>query len=414
MFRSLHQRDFRLLWLTIGLGNFGNWMETLVIAWVVLERTDSALLLGLVAAARFSGSLLGPLGGLVADRFDRRRVLVLLQAVHLAQAGVLLGLLLMDRASPGAIIGLVWARGIIQGLDYPARQSLIRDLVGRESVTNAIALNRVALDATTILGPLLGGAFTELFSPATGYALAFSLYVASFVPLVMIRSRPTSVREGARWRNLVAGLGYARVNQAVGLLLVLALLANLLGYPFMYSLLPVYARRVLGVGPVGLGVLMASAGLGSVLGSLVMALSSKEGRNGRLLMAGFLSWASLITLFALSRWFGLSVALLLLAWAGQALGINMVNSLLLTVSKPEMLGRVMGVRAMTIGLQPVGNLMLGAGADALGAAPALIISSLGLLLSVLTLGLVRPQLWKGVRGEAAPGPAAPVAGQPRP
>ncbi|MBI2865980.1 MAG: MFS transporter, partial [Chloroflexi bacterium] len=243
LFPSLRQRDFRLLCTTIALGGVGRWMETVVISWVVLERTNSAFLVGLVAAARFSGSLLGPVGGLLVDRFDRRRLLILSQGAHLVQTAGLLSLLLLDQLSAGAAAGIVlFASLFTMAVDFPARYALLADVVDRDSLSNAVALTRMAQDFTAILGPLLGGTLTVVLSPAGVLALTLPLQALALASIVLVHSHPITVKRGAAWRNLIAGLSYLRNSQLAGPIVVLALLANTLGFPFLHSLLPVYTR----------------------------------------------------------------------------------------------------------------------------------------------------------------------------
>lgn len=393
-FSSLRQRDFRLLCVEIGLTNASRWMEFLVVGWVVLKVTDSPFWVAAIAAVRSWGWLLGPVGGVLADRFDRRRLLALVQGTNLAQAAVLLTMLLLDRPNLGLIFILALVNSLVYALEYPARHALMADMVGRESVANAVALSRMAMDVTSIAGPFLAGILTAVLSPAGGYALVLAFYIACLTAVLLIRPHPSSAPAEATWRDLRAGLGHIRGNQPAVLILLLALLANLLGFPIMFGLLPVFARDVLGVGVAQLGILMASAGLGGLLGSLLLAALGNRGRSFRLMMLGFVAWSSLLVLFAVSRWYGLSLPLLLAAWAGQSVAMSASTSLLLTVVPPDMMGRVMGARALMVVGLPLGSLVLGAGAEWLGPSPALAGMVLALLLSVLSIGLARPQLWR--------------------
>lgn len=393
-FVSLRHRDFRFLCVEIGLTNASRWMEFLVVGLVVLKLTNSPFWVGAIAAVRSLGWLLGPAGGLLADRFDRRRLLAFVQAANVAQAAALLTMLVLDRANLGVIFFLALVNSLGYALEYPARHALMADMVGRNSVANAVAVSRMAMDITSVVGPFLAGALTQLFSPAGGYALVMGFYVVSLVAVLLVRSRPPLARGGSAWRELRAGLGYIRVNQAAGLVLGLALLANLLGFPLMFGMLPVFGRDVLNAGPAQLGILMATAGFGGLLGSLLLAGMGNRGRSFRLMMVGFLAWGSLLLLFAVSRWYGLSLALLLTAWTGQSVAMSTGTSLLLTISEPAMVGRVMGARALAVAGLPVGSLALGVAADRMGASPALAMFSGVLLVSVLVAGLVRPQLWR--------------------
>ncbi|MBI2918206.1 MAG: MFS transporter [Chloroflexi bacterium] len=389
-FSLLRHREFRLLWVATTLISSSSWMEALLLGWLVLERTNSPLLVGAVAAMRSAWWLMGPLGGLLADRLDRRRLLVLTHGINVAQATAMLSLLLMDRLAVWHIFVLASASGLTHASDYPTRHALVAELVGHSALANAIALIRVAMDITVIMGPFLAGSLAALFSPAGGYALVLLFYVATIVVLLMVRPTHQAAPAESAWRNVMEGIGHLRRNQSARLILFLCLVANVLGFPVLYALLPVFARNVLGVGPAGLGLLMSSAGLGSLAGSLGLALI---GRRPSLMMAGFLLWPAFLLPFAASGWYALSLALLMLAWAGQSLAMNMSTTLLILTASPEMRGRIMGVRALVIAGSPLGSLALGALAGRMGAPLTLTIGATAFVAIVAALGLARPRLW---------------------
>jgi len=394
MFASLHERDFRLLVVTTVLLDATRWMDVLVVGWLVLELTDSPALVGAAGAFRSFGWLLGPVGGLLADRFNRRHFLLLAAALNLAQAALLLSLYLLGQLQVWQIFSLALVNSILFGLDFPARQAFIADLVGPRTLSNAIALNRVANNIPYVLGPLLAGSFLSLFAFPGAYGLIVAMHAANVLLFLLISHRPRLPRPQREsvWGDVVTGVRHILKNQAAWLLLSLAVVANLLGRPYLYTMLPVFARDILGLGPGGLGVLMAATGVGSVLGSLWVAAQAARVRQGLVMMACYLLWAVTLGLFAVSGWYGLSLLLLIGVGAANAVAATLGTTLLLKAVPPELRGRVMGARAMVIVAMLPGMMLLGMGAEAIGAPATLALNSVAYLGVILAFVIAYPQL----------------------
>lgn len=396
MFPSLRFRDFRLLCASTIFMEATRWMDVLVIGWLVLQLTGSPMQVGVAGAFRSFGWLLGPIGGVLADRMDRRRFMLLVQLVNVAQAATLLSLYASGHLQVWEVYALALVNSVAFGVDMPARNSLVGDVVSKENLANAIAVNRLFGDMTYVLGPLAAGTFMVLFSFSQTYGLIVAMHATNLVLLLLIRTRGRreAVRRESPWRNVVSGAREIVRCQVAWLVLLLAIVANLLGRPYLYVMLPVFARDVLGLGPGGLGLLMGATGVGAVAASLGIAAWGRLRGQGRLMMLSYIAWGATLALFALSRWYGLSLALLVGVGMANATAATLGNSFLLAAVPPEVRGRVMGARAMVIGSMLPGMMMLGVGAEAIGAPLTLALSGAAFVAIVLVIGLAYRTLWR--------------------
>ncbi|MBI2918939.1 MAG: MFS transporter [Chloroflexi bacterium] len=395
-FPALWRRDFRLLCANTILLEATRWMDVLVIGWLTLQLTGSPVQVGVAGVFRSIGWLLGPVGGVLADRMDRRRYLVLLQLLNLAQAATLLGLYLSGHLEMWEVYALALANSVAFGMDMPARNSLVGDVVDREDLANAVAINRLGSDFTYVLGPLAAGSFMALFSFARTYELIVAMHAVNVVLLLMMHARSNrgTVRRESPLRNVVSGARVIVRTQVAWLVLLLAVVANLLGRPYLYVMLPVFAVSVLGLGPGGLGLLMGATGIGAVAASLSIAAWGRLRHQSRVMMLGYVAWGITLALFALSRWHSVSLALLVGVGMANAAAATLGTSLLLAAVGPEVRGRVMGARAMVIGAMLPGMMLLGAGAQTIGAPLTLALDGAAFVAIVVAIGLAFPRLWK--------------------
>jgi predicted MFS family arabinose efflux permease len=343
--------------------------------------------------------LLGLLTGLIADRVDRRKVLLAAQLWNAAiSAGIGLLLLSGDLALWHLAV-LVTALGFSWALDLPSRRSYIYDMIGPRRVVNAMALDHVGMDGAKVLGPILGGLLWPaigaggcLLVLAVGYLVNFCLYLG------LPPSPPRhSGGAGPVLRNLGEGLIYVLRNPVIRGVVAVTLVMNLLGFPYQ-NMVPVIAKQVLGLGPQLTGLLLAADGLGAFVASLFVASRQRVNRTGRLFAIGSLLLMTAVMLFSFSGWYLLSFALLFVAGAGIACFATMQSSLVLTNASDAMRGRAMGVLMLAIGFGPLGTLQIGTLASAVGASTAVAMSA---GTGVLVLGLV---LWKtaALRGARSP------------
>jgi len=288
-FAALRHRGFRLLWIATLLSATARWADMVVIGWLTLELTDSALMVGIVAASKMAGYVAAPFMGVVADRMDRRLLLIIAAAVNLVVSAIMLLLFVTDALVLWHIIALALLSSLTWALDNPTRQAFVPDLVDKESLTNAIALNAVAIEITVVVGPALGGLLIPAFGMGGAYGLIAVIYLIDVVVLLMLKdARRTAAHDHeSPVRSLIGGLKYVWSNQTVLLLLVIACLLNMLAAPYRYAFLPLFARYILEAGPTGYGMLTAMAGLGAlVAGIWVVSLGNFKNKGVLLVWSG--------------------------------------------------------------------------------------------------------------------------------
>jgi MFS family permease len=377
-FHALRYRNYRLIWVGFFLSNIGTWMQTVAQGWLVRELTASTALIGFVSFASSSPQIAFLLfGGVYADLFNRRKLLIATQWVHMFNAAALGALVLLrdwklwDGLSLWHVIAITFANEVSSTLATPASQALILDLVRREDLPSAVALRSVQFNLSRIIGPTIGGLLFGVIGIAGCYFLNSASFLAVIAALWMLRIPAWRAPDGLNardvWRQLVAGVRYIRRQPRVQALLGVATVISVCGSPFLIFL-PVFARDVLTQEAGGLARLWAAMSTGALLSALAMSYSlSNSRRRGRLLLAGNVFFGLALAAFALSRNFTLSCLFLALVGAGMASITTAVNTLLHTLVQDEMLGRVMSMYALAfIGLQPVGGLLIGALADLIG------------------------------------------------
>lgn len=346
----------------------GEWMDYIAINWLVLVQTNSPLVLGLVNLLRGAPNvLLAAAGGVVADRMDRRTLLVWTLVAGLLCTAALAALATADALQLWHIYALLMLRGASQAFNHPARSSIIGDLVPRQDITNAMALHSMTFNATRIVAPALAG---FLIGPL-GTAFILWVHTASFVvalwTVVAIRDSHRSVapRESP-WGTFTDGLRYIWGQPTVLLLLVLGTLPFVLGQPYM-GMLPVFAKDVLRIGSEGLGLLMTASAVGAVIGSLAISGLGDFRRKGLVMVGAVIVFGLGVTAFALTPW--PLVAGLLLFFIGACFQVYGTTNaaLVLLIVPAEYRGRVLGVYQMDRGFIPLGTFVAGAIAEGMGA-----------------------------------------------
>jgi predicted MFS family arabinose efflux permease len=365
-FESLRYRDYRLLWIGAVLSNVGTWMQTTALAWYVLELTGSPFWVGAVGFAQFVPMWLSPFGGVLADRFDRRTILLVTQTWMMLSA-VALGLLASTGGgSIGPVMLITLATGLAFAADAPARHAYFPQLVPRRSMVNAIALNSAQFSAARTVGPAVAGPVVALVGPEPVFWINAVSYVAVLLALLAIRTRREPAPPGGRPPvRLGEGLAYVWRHRTLRLLIVSLGVVSLFAAP-VHILLPVFARSVYGMGPLAYGLLAAFHGLGAVIGGLVL------GRIGRVRPRA-IAWAILLCGGALAAVglipFFIAGLVLVLAVGGTYLfAISATNSTIQIESDEAFRGRVLGVFLTAFGgLFPIGSLVAGAVASQIGA-----------------------------------------------
>jgi len=359
---ALRHRDFRLFWIGQLISQIGTWMQSVAQAWLVLELTQSPFQLGLVSALQFAPVLLlSPVGGVLSDRFAKRRVLLVSQTAMQLQAFVLAALVWSGRVQYWHVAGLALIYGLGRAIDIPARQSYITDLVGRSDLANAVALNSVVMNGARIVGPAVAGLLIAAFGVALAFFLNGVSFVAVLVALVAIRTqgRPDGAgRLGIR-EGVLGALSYAAATPPVAFTLGLMVVVSLLVLNFNV-VVPLVARDVLNQDAHGFGLLMSTLGAGAVAGAFGVALFRRgEPPLGFLVASGATLCAGLVAL-ALVGHFALAAAVLALLGCCHILFTTGCNTTLQLIAPNQLRGRVMGLYTVTFaGMTPFGSLLVG-------------------------------------------------------
>ena len=403
--------NYRMLWVSNFFAYISRWMQMTMLGWFVFEITGSAFLVTLVG---FSGMgplvALGVFGGVLADRLDKRKLLLGTLFANLLAATAMAALIFSDLIFSTSnlqywhayIVMLVG--GIGWGLDMPSRRTIVLDVLGRARVNNAIALDSVGMHSSRMLGPLIGGglisislfAFGDGYGLEAGYAVTLVFFITSAVMMLNVKMPPRDVAASNQTSanilgNLVEGVRYVCSEATLLAVVLITIFMNLLLFPYQ-QLIPVVASEVLHVGPTLMGLLLALEGLGALTGSLLIASASNLTHHGRVYLGGSMAGLIMLLLFSFSQWYGVSLALMLLLGLGTAGFGAMQATIILLVARDDMRGRGLGVITLAIGVGPIGGLMLGRMADAIGAPMAMTINATMGLIAVGLVGLLMPSL----------------------
>jgi MFS family permease len=384
--RALRHRNYRLFFFGQGVSLIGTWITRIATSWLVYRLTGSAVWLGIVVfAGQIPTFLIAPIAGVLVDRWDRWRVLLVAQTLAMLQSAALAVLTLTGVIDVPWILVLWAAQGVINAFDTPARQSLVVEMVeSRDDLPNAIALNSTLVNGARLVGPSIAGMLIAAFGEGWCFAVDAASYAAVIASLLAMRLvRRARVREPAHWRaELRDGFEYARRSPPIRALLLLLASVSLFGMPYTV-LMPVFAARIHGGGADVLGILMGSVGLGAVLSALWLASRpGVQGLGGVLVTAGCVFGVGLVA-FALSRWMWLSVPVLALTGGGMMVQMAASVTLLQTIVDEDKRGRVMSFHAMAFfGMAPFGGLASGALAEAIGAPATVLAGGVATLVAV--------------------------------
>ena len=360
-FQALTYPEFRVLWCGAFVSTVGTWMQKVAQSWLVFTLTGSAFLLGFDSFLGEVPILLFSLaGGVVADRMDRRRLLLTSQYLQMAFALTLAALIYFNRVSVWHILLLSFLTGTVQAFGGPAYQSLIPTLVEKKDISNAIALNSIQFNLARIIGPVLAGlAFTAL-----GAAACFLLNGVSFLAVIFSlssfksRTVPPESR-GKLLDELRTGLSYVRSQPVLLTLSFLAFCSTLFGVPLI-TMLPVFAKDVFHLGPRGYSGLLACTGIGAVIGALVVAALGNFPNKGRVALVLQVLFGAMVIIFSLSSALWLSLIALLLAGIALVAVFALISSLVQLRAPEAMRGRVVSIYMMAFrGGTPLGSLATG-------------------------------------------------------
>jgi MFS family permease len=398
-FRALKNRNFQLFFSGQIISLVGTWMQTVAEAWLIYRLTGSAALLGVLGfVGQIPIFLLSPLAGLAADRWPRRRVVIATQASSMLLAFTLAALTLTGRIRVWEIIALATLLGTVNAFDVPARQSFLIEMVGRENLLNAIALNSSMFNGARVAGPAIAGILVALVGEGWCFLLNGVSYLAVIAGLFLMRIENTkTVHDGAApLEKLREGFRFARHTKPIRALLLLLGVVSFMALPFSV-LMPIFAVRILHGGASAYGWLMGAVGFGAMFGALVIAMRAQLRGLGNVVAYSATGLGVSLALFSASRWFLLSFALLVVCGFTMMMQFTATNTLIQAMVPDQLRGRVMSIYSMMfLGMSPLGSLLAGAMADHIGA-PVTV--AIGGLVSCLG-GLTFARTWPAMRGPA--------------
>ena len=377
-FAALRHRNYRLFFAGQLVSLIGSWMQQMALAWLVYQLTNSALLLGIIAGVgSLPMALFALLGGVVADRVNKRRILLVTQSAAMLLAFVLAGFTGAGWIRAWHVAVLAALSGTTMAFDMPARQAFVVEMVGKEDLMNAIALNSSIFNSARILGPAIAGLLVARLGVAWCFFINGLSFLAVILGLVLMRFQPREEvkHSGGVAHDALEGLRYVRTNRMV--LGLAALLAVFSVFGWSYNvLMPIFARDILRAGAPGLGYLMTSSGIGALVGALLVASLGEYQHRERVLFGGGFLLSAAAAGFASSRMLHLSMVMLALAGLGGIAVMSVANTLIQISVPDHMRGRVMGVWALVFSSSaPLGSLQAGTLAQYLGAPVAVAIGA---------------------------------------
>lgn len=396
---ALRERNFRLYWLGQAVSNTGNWIQVVALGWFILQLNGSPVALGWLGLAQFLPiAALSMVGGVLADRFPRRSLLLVTQSTAMVLACILALLAWSGKPPLWSLLLVAALASTVTSIDNPARQAFLGDLVGKEAVLNAVALNAGVYNGAAVIGPSLAGLLLLRVGAASCFALNALSFLSVIIALVLIvpgkqpRVVPAYLESNAPPANAtkrtpsILSFSALRHERTIIAVLAIAAVLSLLGRPYLL-LLPAFAKTVQHVGPQGLGLMTAASGLGSLAGALLLASLKSSKRLERLLLICGVGFGFMLLLFALTP--RLLLALLVLAGCGMGATTSMMvaNTMLQTQAPPRMRGRVMSLYTLiAAGFTQAGVLILSGLSTLISLSGAAVVAAIAVALAV-TLGV---------------------------
>ncbi len=395
-FGALAHRNFRLFFIGQGISLVGTWMQNVGEGWLILTLTNSPFYVGLTAALSSLGVLLFSLyAGVVADRVDKRRVIIFMQLAFMIEAFTVAILVWTGVIAVWQVLVLATVLGIASAFDIPMRQSFIVEMVGKDDLMNAIALNSSLFNGARVLGPAIAGFLIGALGIAWCYFLNGLSYIAVIAGLLLMRLPATirPARTTSTWGGFREVLTFLRGDRGIRSLMIQTAILSVFGFPYI-AMMPVFARDVLHRGAAGYGALTSSIGIGAVIGALGIALSATRLRaRGRLMLVGGTAFGILLILFSASRVLALSMVLLALAGCAMIVNNSITNTLLQTAAPDHLRGRIMGFYSFVfVGMAPFGAFLFGLVAEHVGVPHTLAAGGAIVALAVVITAIRVPEL----------------------
>jgi MFS family permease len=362
MFRALQHRNFQLFFSGQLISLIGTWMDTVAEAWLVYRLTGSSLLLGTVAfAGQIPVFLLAPVGGMVADRLNRRDVVVATQTTSMIFAGILAALTISGRVKVWEVVVLAALMGVVNAFDIPARQAFLVEMVGREDLMNAIALNSSMFNGARVIGPAIAGILVASIGEGWCFFANSVSYIAVIAGLLMMKIDRRAPQEAmaSALEHIAEGFRFVQQTKPIFALMLLLGLVSLVAMPYSV-LMPVFAAKILHGNARTLGVLMGATGVGALTGALILA--SRTGLKGLSKWVAFscMGFGAALILFSFSRWYFVSIAFLVPVGLFMMVQMASSNTLIQAMVPDRLRGRTMAVYSMMfMGMAPLGSLLAG-------------------------------------------------------
>ena len=373
----------------------GTWIQWVAQSWLIFQLTNSSFLLGLVGfLSSIPMFILSLFGGVVADRANKRLILIVTQSAFMLLAFLLAYLTQVKLVTPGQIMVIATLNGIIMAFDAPSRQAMVVELVGKKHLMNAIALNSVSFNASRIIGPALAGVLVAGIGMSGCFYLNGISFLAVLVALVVIKlqAHAKPFKNNSALKDLLEGISFIKGNRVIVVLICIVGVSSLFGVSYVI-LMPVFAHDILHVGIKGLGILMSSSGMGALIGALALARLGDFPYKGKLLMFSSLLFSCSLVGFALSKSFFFSCLILLCLGGSSVVAMALVNTLLQTMVEDEFRGRVMSAFMLTFaGFMPFGNLLSGVVAHAFGVSLTVLLNGIICTFLFLVINLAFPQV----------------------
>ena len=401
LFRALTFRNYRLFFFGQSISLIGTWMQQVAMSWLVYRLTGSALLLGTVGfTSQFPTFLVAPFAGVLADRSNRRHLLLATQSLAMAQAFLLAYFVLAGSIQVWHIVVLSLLLGLVNGFDIPIRQSFVIEMVEeKQGLANAIALNSSMVNAARLIGPSVAGLLISVLGEGSCFLINGLSYFAVLISLLAMRVSPRPVRQtrSSMLYELREGVSYAFSSVPIRVILMLMALMSLMGMPYAV-LMPVFAKEVLHGGPHTYGFLMAASGFGALIGTVYLASRRSVIGLGRLIAIACALFGTGVAAFALSRLLWLSLICLLFSGFGAMVQVAASNTILQTIVDDDKRGRVMSFFTMSfMGMTPFGSLFAGAVAGQIGAPATAQVGGLACLVGALLFAVWLPSFREKVR-----------------
>ena len=379
MFSSLKVKNFRLYWSGMFISLIGTWIQLTAQSWLVFQLTHSAFLLGVVGfLSSIPVFLLSLFGGVAADRINKKNILLFTQSAFMVLAFMLAVLTQMKLITPGEILLIAVLNGVVMAFDAPSRQAVVVDLVGKEHLLNAIALNSAAFNSSRIIGPALAGILIASIGMSGCFYINGISFLAVIIALLLIKinNGPKRNSKSSAVKDLTDGFRFIKSNRTILILITMVGITSLFGISYVI-LMPIFANDVLKVGAKGLGMLMSAAGIGALIAALVLARLGDFKYKGRFLILSSLVFSISLVLFSLSKVYLFSLITLILIGGSSVMAIALINTLLQTNVGDEFRGRVMSVFMFTFaGFMPFGNLIAGSLSGVLGVSLTVMLSGI--------------------------------------